>query len=157
PIDHLFRSLATVQKNRAIGVILSGGGTDGTLGFHAIKAEGGITFAQDEASAKQNSMPRSAILDGSVDYVLPPKDIIGQLMRLVQHPYAQQAAPEQVAVGDGYREVVALLRTSTNVDFSHYKQTTIKRRILRRMALLGLENLDHYLSRLRDDTAELNS
>src|SRR5262249_5461204 len=62
PVDHLFRSLAAIQKNRAVGVILSGGGTDGTLGFQAIKAEGGITFAQDERTAKQSSMPRSAIL-----------------------------------------------------------------------------------------------
>jgi two-component system CheB/CheR fusion protein len=157
PVDHLFRSLAAVQKNHAIGVILSGGGTDGTLGFHAIKAEGGITFAQDERSAKQSSMPRSAVLDGSVDYVLPPKDITRQLMRVVQHPYAQELAAEQVAVGDGYQEIIALLRSATNVDFSHYKQTTIKRRILRRMALLGLENLDDYLRRLHDDPAELNS
>src|SRR5262249_54889796 len=75
PIDHLFRSLATIQKNRAIGVILSGGDTDGTLGFQAIKAEGGITIAQDEKTAMQPSMPRNAVLDGNVDYVLPPRDI----------------------------------------------------------------------------------
>src|SRR5262249_54987154 len=69
PADHLFRSLATTQRERAIGVILSGGGTDGTLGFQAIKAEGGITFAQDERSAKQSGMPRSAVADGNVDYI----------------------------------------------------------------------------------------
>src|SRR5262249_42197797 len=68
PIDHLFRSVAAVQKARSIGVILSGGGTDGTLGFQAIKAEGGITFAQDEQTARQTSMPRSAASDGCVDY-----------------------------------------------------------------------------------------
>src|SRR5207244_8512077 len=75
PVDYLFRSLATLQKARAVGVILSGGGTDGTLGFQSIKAEGGITFAQDEGSSRQVSMPRSAFNDGHVDYVLPPAGI----------------------------------------------------------------------------------
>jgi two-component system CheB/CheR fusion protein len=157
PIDHLFRSLAAVQKNRAIGVLLSGGGTDGTLGFRAIKAEGGITFAQDERSAKHSSMPRSAILDGYVDYVLTPKEISQQLLRIAQHPYAQEAAPEQITAGDAFRDIVALLRATTNVDFSHYKQSTIQRRILRRMALLGLEDPKDYVHRLRDDPAEMRN
>ncbi len=73
PIDYLFRSLAAIHKDRAIGVLLSGGGTDGSLGCQAIKAEGGITFAQDEKSARHISMPRTAVLDGTVDYVLPPR------------------------------------------------------------------------------------
>jgi chemotaxis response regulator CheB len=76
PIDHLFRSLATGQKSRTIGVILSGGGSDGSLGFQAIKAEGGITFVQDERTARQVSMPRSALSDGNVDYTLPPHEIV---------------------------------------------------------------------------------
>jgi two-component system CheB/CheR fusion protein len=75
PIDHLFRSLAGVQRSRAIGVVLSGEGTDGTLGCQAIKSEGGITFAQDEQSAKHDSMPRSAVAEGVIDYVLPPARI----------------------------------------------------------------------------------
>src|SRR5262245_6235511 len=90
PVDHLFRSLAAIQKSRSVGVILSGGGTDGTLGFQAIKAEGGITFAQDERSARRASMPRCAVADGNVDYVLPPGDIAQQLLRLRQHPYTQE-------------------------------------------------------------------
>jgi two-component system CheB/CheR fusion protein len=159
PIDHLFRSLASIQKNRAIGVILSGGGTDGTLGFQAIKAEGGITFAQDERSAKQSSMPRSAILDGYVDYVFPPGEISRHLMQIARHPYAQEpgALEEHLPSQDGIREIVALLRATVNVDFSHYKQSTIKRRILRRMALHGLESLDDYQRYLRKDRAELQS
>src|SRR5205807_9901737 len=118
PIDHFFRSLAAIQKAHAIGVVLSGGGTDGTLGFQAIKAEGGITFAQDELSAKQTSMPRSAVMDGCVDYVLKPKDISHELMRIVQHPYAKHAGSvaEQIAPAETIREIVALLRSSTQVD-----------------------------------------
>jgi two-component system, chemotaxis family, CheB/CheR fusion protein len=90
PVDYLFRSLAHVQKNRAIGVILSGGGTDGTLGFQAIKAEGGTTFAQDEKTAKHEGMPRSAITDGCVDHVLPPPEIAQQLLRFVNHSFTRE-------------------------------------------------------------------
>ena len=91
PADHLFRSLAGVLKGRAIGVLLSGGGTDGTLGFQAIKSEGGITFAQDEKTARHDSMPRTAIMDGWVDYVLPPGEIALHLRGLARHPYAREA------------------------------------------------------------------
>jgi two-component system CheB/CheR fusion protein len=159
PADHLFRSLAAIQKDRAIGVILSGGGTDGTLGFQAIKSEGGITFAQDEHSARQSSMPRSAVADGNVDYVLPPADIARQLLRLHQHPYAQplRAAGEPLTDGAAGLEILALLRARTGVDFSHYKQTTITRRIQRRMALHGAEDVSGYLRRLRQDESELQA
>src|SRR5205823_4249879 len=146
PADHLFRSLASLQKNRAVAVILSGGGTDGSLGFQAIKAEGGITFAQDEKTARHNSMPRAAILDGSVDYVLRPRDIARQLERLARHPYALDRAeahpsPAAPPLADAIAETIALLRARTGVDFSHYKQTTVQRRILRRVALRGLGGL----------------
>jgi two-component system CheB/CheR fusion protein len=156
PIDHLFRSLAAELKSGAIGVLLSGGGTDGTLGFQSIKAEGGITFAQDEKSAKQDSMPRSAILDGCVDYVLPPKDIGPQLIRLVNHAYAQgQDSPH--AGGDPIGRIVEVVRSLTDVDFTHYKRSTIRRRVQRRMALRGIESYDHYLDVLRQDVPELNN
>jgi two-component system CheB/CheR fusion protein len=160
PADHLFRSLAAVQKNRAIGVILSGGGTDGTLGFQAIKAEGGITFAQDDHSAKQPSMPRSAVADGNVDYVLPPRDIAHELVRLARHPYHRQPAAGVDEAGvavDPVHEIIVLLRAATGVDLSHYKQTTITRRIQRRMALRGLESVGAYLGQLREDPAELRN
>src|SRR5215831_9011345 len=120
PVDHLFRSLAEVQKERAIGVILSGGGTDGTLGFQAIKAEGGITFAQDEKTARQDSMPRSAASDGCVDYVLSPREIARQLARLAEHPYtrladpAEALAPAENVIG----QIIGLLRAGTKVDFT---------------------------------------
>ncbi len=167
PIDHLFRSLAEAQKSRAIGVILSGEGSDGTLGFKDIKAQGGITFAQDEKSARHISMPRSAIADGCVDYVLPPAGIAQELARLAHHPYsaaetgaAQGPAAEGLATGsrgDPVHQVIALLRTGTEVDFTHYKRATIHRRIERRMALRGVERLEDYLQLLRDDPAELHN
>jgi two-component system CheB/CheR fusion protein len=159
PADHLFRSLAAIQRSQAIGVILSGGGTDGSLGFQAIKAEGGITFAQDEKTAKQNSMPRAAIVDGSVDYVLRPRDIARQLERLSRHPYTRAIVPtaEAPPPADAVTEILNLLRNRTNVDFTHYKQTTIRRRILRRMALRGMDNPADYLRLLRDEDAELHN
>jgi two-component system CheB/CheR fusion protein len=160
PADHLFRSLAAIQKSRAIGVILSGGATDGTLGFQAIKAEAGITFAQDPQSARQPSMPRSAAADGHVDYILPPQEIARQLLLLRRHPYnnelttAREPLPE---TGDALNEILKLMRGSSNVDFTHYKRSTILRRIQRRMALRNLELVAEYLQLLREDATELHS
>src|SRR5207249_1954790 len=116
-------------------VILSGGGTDGTLGFEAIKAEGGITIAQDERSAGQPGMPRSAIVEGNVDYVLPPPKIARQLTRLARHPYHHADVNETVVAADVTAEILALLRATSQVDFTHYKASTINRRLLRRAAL----------------------
>jgi two-component system CheB/CheR fusion protein len=164
PIDHLLRSLAVIQKNRAVAVILSGNGTDGSLALQAIKAEGGITFAQDEKSAKYASMPRSAVTSGNVDYVLRPREIAAQLERLARHGYAQHP-PESVPVplalpgqeGEAVNQIIGLLRARTSVDFTHYKQNTIRRRIFRRMALRGLDNPLDYLEVLRGDPVELNN
>jgi two-component system CheB/CheR fusion protein len=156
PIDHLFRSLAHIQRERAIAVLLSGGGTDGTLGFQAVKAEGGITLAQDEKTAVQPGMPRSAVLDGSVDYVLPPAEIAHHIVRLVRHPYAKEApSPEPAVSADAVAEILALLRSTTDVDFTHYKQTTVMRRIQRRLALRDCQGLDEYLQLLGKDRDEL--
>src|SRR5207249_703846 len=95
-IDFFFESLAQDQRERAIGVILSGTATDGTLGLEAIKAEGGITFAQDD-SAKYDSMPRSAVAAGCVDFVLKPEDIAKELTRIAKHPYVAGQPPEHVS------------------------------------------------------------
>ncbi len=160
PIDHLFRSLAEVQKSQGVGIVLSGGGTDGTLGLQAIKAEGGVTFAQDEKTAQHDSMPRAAVANGCVDHVLPPEKIAEKLLALGRHSYTQPAAPGAPApqeAEESIREILSLLRTSTAVDFSNYKRTTIHRRIQRRMALQGLESFADYLGRLRRDQAELQN
>jgi two-component system CheB/CheR fusion protein len=94
PIDHLFRSLAAIQKSRAVGVVLSGNGSDGAIGLQTIKAAGGLAFAQDEKTAQHPGMPRAAALDGNVDHVLPPRDIARELVKIADHPYAtQEPAP----------------------------------------------------------------
>src|SRR5262249_22013900 len=113
PADHLFRSLAALHKTRAIGVILSGDGTDGTLGFQSPTAERGITFAQSENAAKPHGMPRSAIADGCVDYVLPPPMIARELLRLTRHPYtAAVPVPEQaLAEDEHFGQIIAMLRS----------------------------------------------
>jgi two-component system, chemotaxis family, CheB/CheR fusion protein len=157
-IDHLFRSLASALKSRAVGVILSGNGTDGVLALKDIKAEGGITFAQEERSAQHTGMPRSAVADGCVDYVLPPAEIAHELVRLTRHPYAApEPAARPAADPDLIGQIISLLRATTDVDFTNYKRTTIARRIHRRMALRGVEGLADYLAVLRQEPAELHN
>ncbi len=153
PIDSFLRSLAEARGSKAVGVILSGTGSDGTLGARAIKSEGGIAFAQDPASAGYDGMPRSAIASGCVDLVLPPARIAQELSRLSRHPYvitppsherADQPPPSSRKEKDSLRAILALLRRTTGSDFSAYKPPTIKRRIARRMALASVETLEEY-------------
>jgi len=156
PVDHFLRSLAENESSRAIGVILSGAASDGTLGLKAIKGEGGITFAQDEKTAKYDGMPRSAIAAGCVDFVLPPEDIARELTRIGRHPYLGDEFPASpdVAGGDQLRKIFALLRNVTGIDFTFYKYSTIKRRIARRMLLRKMETLEQYAKFLRENRAE---
>lgn len=160
PVDYLFRSLAEDQQARAIGVVLSGTGSDGTLGLCEIKAVGGITFAQEEQSARHGGMPRSAIDSGCVDFVLTPESIARRLAEVKDHPYlAPEPAGRRVQpdVEDQYRKVLGIVRSATGVDFSMYRDTTIKRRIMRRMALHTQQSWDEYLKRLRGDRAEVDA
>lgn len=161
PIDHFLESLAEERRNKAIGVILSGTASDGTLGLKAIKAEGGFTFAQDE-TAKYGSMPKSAVAAGYVDYVLPPHEIAKELARIGCHPYlapapSTVAAPAPPLPEDDLGKVFVWLRAATVVDFSHYKKATIIRRIKRRMVLRNLASLADYVGSLQDDRAELDA
>ncbi|MBN1869174.1 MAG: response regulator [Candidatus Omnitrophica bacterium] len=149
PIDYFFRSLAEAQGNRAIGVILSGTATDGTLGAEAIKAEGGITFAQDEQSAKYAGMPQSAVAAGCVDFVLSPKKIARELERIARHPFISPAGAVKtdkpiITEDKGLESIFDILRSGHGLDFTHYKASTIMRRVSRRMVLLKLEKLQHY-------------
>jgi two-component system, chemotaxis family, CheB/CheR fusion protein len=162
PIDHFFKSLAVDRETSAIGVILSGTGTDGTLGLEEIKAAGGITFAQDEQSAKFAGMPQSAIRSGCVDRVLSSEEIARELIRIGQHPYVTPGETEEhapVAAPDEahFKKILAVLRFSSGVDFGAYRDTTIKRRILRRMVLNTDESLADYARRLESDSAEINA
>ena len=158
-IDHFMRALAEEQGNHAIGVLLSGSGTDGTAGLAEIQAHGGVTFAQDEQSAKYDSMPRSAVAAGCVDYVLPPKTIARELARIARHPYlVRDQGPELApAENTGLSLVFNLLRKSTGVDFTHYRQTTILRRIHRRMVVHKIEKIDEYFKYLQSNPAEIKA
>jgi len=155
PIDEFYVALAHERKTAAIGVILSGSGSDGTLGLKAIKAEGGVTFAQDPKTAAWPAMPASAISAGAVDFVLPPGGIAAELARIGRHPYLLERgeAPE----GDDLEKVYLVLRSSTGVDFRLYKQPTVSRRIARRMALQKLGSLSDYVRSLKQNAAEVRA
>ncbi len=159
PIDHFFESLAAHRGNKAIGVVLSGNASDGTMGLKAIKAAGGIAFAQDEESAKFPGMPRSAIGAGFVDFILPPEKIATELARLGAAPYVQAPKDGQSdeQKGDGIRKVFKLLRSATGVDFANYRQTTIQRRIQRRLTVQRADALGEYLKQLEKDPKEVQA
>ncbi|MEP6716609.1 MAG: chemotaxis protein CheB [Terriglobia bacterium] len=162
PIDIFFESLARVQGSRGIGVVLSGNASDGSIGVRAIKAECGITFAQDESTAKFGGMPRSAIATGAIDYVLSPAQIGRELGRIGHHPFMVTPEPgvahaETLPEGDGdFKRILGILQAGTKVDFSQYKPTTIQRRIGRRLMVLRIDSLASYASYLAHKPAEVN-
>src|SRR5579864_3943840 len=158
PVDSFFHALAENEGSRAIGVILSGVASDGTLGLTAIKAAGGITFAQDSNSAKYDGMPRSAIAAGCVDFVLSPEGIARELKRIGLHPYLGR--PDRPPAGnrdDILGKIIALLRNACGIDFTYYKRSTINRRIARRMVLHKASSLRQYLKQLHESRAEIAS
>jgi len=161
PIDVFLRSLATEQKSRAIAVILSGSGSDGALGIRAVKDEGGIIFAQDEKSAQHAGMPQSAIATGCADFVLPPAGIARELARLGGHSYLlQQTAPASAPPPQeetSLRQIFTLLRNMSKIDLSQYQQSTIRRRLQRRMALAQVEKIEDYPAYLLKQKGELDS
>jgi two-component system CheB/CheR fusion protein len=160
PINQFFTSLAENYKEKAIGILLSGNPPDGTLGLKAIKAEGGISFAQD-ASAKFEGMPRNAVAEDAVDLVLSPKKIAEELTKLAQQQDRYQAVLEELneeMISDRDEDLQAILKQihrQTGVDFSHYKINTIKRRIVRRMILHKLESLKEYVTFLKQHSSEV--
>ncbi|RIV19855.1 PAS domain S-box protein [Fibrisoma montanum] len=178
PIDQFFISLAERQKEGAVAVVLSGTASDGTLGLRAIKVAGGITFAQDE-TAQFQSMPKSAITEGVVDMILSPADIAKELERLSRQPQIfQQRIPAELDLGDeatmpykveqddmapaeanasdeDIKTIIQILRRVIGVDFSHYKITTVRRRIIRRMLLFKLESLKDYAQYLKQHVDEV--
>jgi len=161
PIDFFLRSLALEMTNRAIGVILSGSASDGVLGLIEIKAAGGITFAQDEDTAAYASMPHSAIAAGCVDFVLPPDKIANELIRIAQHPYLTHVSVKSIkplpSEEDHLRKIFLLLRQHSGNDFTYYKQSTILRRIKRRILLHKLERLEDYLRYLQSTPLEVEN
>jgi two-component system CheB/CheR fusion protein len=155
-IDFFFRTLANQRRGQAIGVVLSGCGTDGTEGLRAIKAEGGIAFAQDPQTAKFGDMPQSAISAGVVDTGVPIAALARELARLSRHSYLAAAArPARSEKSEGtFEKILALVRGKTGVDFSEYKKDTIERRLERRMALRQEEALEGYQRLLEIDDDE---
>src|SRR5256885_9512002 len=163
-IDQFCESLAEECGSRAIGIVLSGTGSDGTAGLRAIKAAGGLTFAQTEASAKFDAMPRSAIRSGFVDVVLAPDAIAREIRSVSDHPYlrrtladAQQAEKEAYRHTDDLGRIFLSLKKQMGVDFNAYKQSTLVRRVHRRMALHRLEKLSQYARYLRNNKKEIEA
>jgi two-component system CheB/CheR fusion protein len=162
PIDYFFHSLATDQGSNAIGIILSGSASDGTLGLKAIKTEGGITFAQTPESARYDSMPFSAIAAGCVDFVLSPRDIARELIHLARHPTAlaadiASAQEEPTEISNDLDKIFLILRNRTGNDFAYYKHTTIRRRISRRMLVNKIDRLKDYVRYLSAHPAEVDA
>lgn len=160
PIDFFFRSLAQDQGERAIGIVLSGTGSDGTLGVRAIKGEGGMVMAQNPASTEFDGMPRSAIATGLVDYELPPAEMPAQLIAYVTHAFGHARSPAAVQsprTESALKKIFVLLRAQTGHDFSQYKPSTINRRIERRMAVHQIDAIDSYVRYLQQTAPEVEA
>ena len=154
PIDHFLRSLAADRGRQAIGVVLSGTASDGTAGLAAIRAEGGVTFAQDPRAARFPEMPQSAVDAGVVDHCLPLQDLGAALARLATHPYLHRQAPAAAGAA-AVAEIKALVRAASGVDFAEYKADTFGRRLARRMAVRQAQDAAGYLALLRQEPAEV--
>ena len=157
PIDIFLRSLAEDAAEKAIAIILSGTGSDGTRGVRAIKENGGMVMVQEEATAKFDGMPRAAISTGVADFVLPPEEMADQLMAYVGHRYVAGKKPSDRLLQDeqGMTKIFSELRAKTKVDFTYYKPSTITRRIERRMTVTQMDNLDDYVQYIQRFPAEV--
>ncbi len=156
PIDLFFRSLAQSKQELAIGIILSGTGSDGTLGVRAIKAEGGMMMVQSPESSEYDGMPRSAVATGLVDYILTSEEMPTQLIAYGAQAFGKKPYTIPKAE-DAMKKIFNILRTQTGHDFSHYKQNTIIRRIERRMAVHNLKSVDEYVRYLQQKPAEVDA
>ncbi|TDB67464.1 CheR family methyltransferase [Arundinibacter roseus] len=155
PIDLFFDSLATIHKAHAIGVVLSGTGSDGSKGLQAIKAQGGLTFAQDQDSSAFKQMPANAISMGVVDYILSPDQIPQKILELRNHfQPLEQPEKTEITEDEGYNQIISFLRVWKGTDFSSYKQSTIRRRISRRMAINKAEDFGSYIWFLQQNKTE---
>ena len=158
PIDVFLRSLAQTRGDTSICIILSGTGTDGTLGVRAVKEVGGMAMAQEETQAHYDNMPKSAIDTGLVDYVLPVEKMAPELLKYVKHPYIREprkilGAEEKLE--NNMQKIFMLIRSGTGHDFSHYKRNTTYRRIQRRMAVHQIEDIGDYIRYLQENPGEV--
>lgn len=160
PIDFFFRSLAQDQRDRAICIVLSGTGSDGTLGARAVKGEGGMVMAQTPATAEYDGMPRSAIATGVVDFVLSPDQMMSKLIAFASRAFTPSLVPRSPQSPDpanGLERIFLLLRAQTGHDFSQYKRNTILRRIARRMAVHQIDKMEDYLRYLQLTREEVDA
>lgn len=162
-IDRFLQSLAADCETQAVGVVLSGNGSDGAMGLLAVKEAGGLTFAQEPGSAKFVSMPCAAIAAGAADLVYRPESIATELVRFAHRP-DNHAAGSSTSAGfevpfadESFRAVCDAMLKATGIDFLLYRRTTIERRILRRIAIVNMTNVDEYLEWLRDSPDECNA
>ena len=156
PIDQFFRSLAEDCGELAIGIALSGTGSDGTLGVRAIKEAGGTVMVQDEGSAKFSGMPDSAGATGLADYILPPAEMARELLKFIRHPFVARAKSAALKVGEtNLHKVLSFIRGQTGIDFTGYKPSTVVRRIERRIGIAQLANPNDYLQFLQQSEQEV--
>lgn len=158
-IDSFFRSLAADKGKYAIAVVLSGAGSDGTLGIRAVKEAGGMVMVQDIQTAKFDSMPQSSIATGLVDFVLAPERMAEALAEFLKHPYITNQARISPELGQGkiMSKILSTLRTTTGIDFSAYKENTIIRRLERRISVKRFSSLDEYLPYFMESEEEQNT
>ncbi|RPI91131.1 MAG: chemotaxis protein CheR, partial [Spirochaetales bacterium] len=160
PIDFFFRSLALDQQERSIGIVLSGTGSDGTLGVRSIKGEGGIVMAQTPESTEYDGMPRSAIATGLVDYELPPSEMATALIAYAEYAFGNSprsnAVPTPI-LENNLKKIFILLRAQTGHDFSLYKPSTTRRRIERRMAVHQIDTVEKYVRHLQHASSEVDA
>ncbi|MCA9540434.1 MAG: hypothetical protein KC620_16155, partial [Myxococcales bacterium] len=161
PVDHFLRDLAGQWREKAVAIILSGTGRDGTLGLRAIKAAGGLAVAQDPETAAHGGMPRSAIATGLVDWVVAPERMPVLLRDYLSRPYVRSEPHADAAIQksdeDALAAIITLMRTRTRGDFRGYKRNTLARRAARRMCLHQLDSLHQYLALLRTRPDELGA
>ncbi|MFW5891788.1 MAG: chemotaxis protein CheB [Bacteroidota bacterium] len=158
PIDIFFRSLAEDYCEKAIGVILSGTGSDGTLGIRAIKGNGGMVMAQDDNSAKFDGMPKSAIATGLVDYILSSDKMPNELLKYVKHPLTSKGQEKQDLTHheNTLGKIMSIIRNRVGVDFTYYKPNTIIRRLERRISINQINNFENYILFLEQSPKEIN-
>lgn len=157
PIDIFFRSLAEDKGKDAIGIILSGTGSDGTMGTRAIKESDGMIMVQDKETAKFNGMPTSAINTGLADYILPPEKMGYELENFLKHPLVRKKTKNSFSPAeeaDSFTKVLLILKTKTGTDFSMYKENTILRRLERRISINRFQTLDDYIPFIKESDKE---
>lgn len=157
PIDIFFRSLALDMGKLSIGIILSGTGSDGTLGLKAIKEQGGIIMAQDEETAKFDGMPRSAISTGMVDYILSPDKMPETVAKYIKHPYIVQDEKKDIkdmTSDEALLRILRVIRDRVGVDFTYYKPNTILRRLEKRLGINQIDSFKEYLEFLEHSPKE---